>query len=266
MIERGKGWLPDDEDVVAEQLVSLHVSHLVGVAAPAPIGDIDYTTLLTRRPDQGSTSSCVGQALSISIWLIAKALGIDIPWPSAKGIYDFARAEDQPYMRFVDAGCRPLAAAAVVTQKGVVAEADWPIVFARDGSTNINVRPPIDIFQTALAFLVGAYYRIPSGPGAAALVDLALANGKMPIFAMPVDEAYEKLNTGAVYEGRAGKSLGGHMQCIAGRGDGFKRIVSSWGVSHGDNGIVKISNSYIDSGECTDIIVPTIVPRLETEG
>jgi len=250
---------------VQEQLVSLHLSKLPGAMLVPIEADIDYTGLLPKIPDQGSTSSCVGQAFSIAVWLIAKAMGIDLPWPSAKAIYDFARAEDQPYVRLNDFGCRPLAAIKCMVEMGMVAESDWPILFHPDGMSNIDVRPPLDVYQNALGYKVGAYYRIPSGPGASALVDRAPANGKMPAFAMPVDEAYERWDTSSVYQGRKGTSLGGHMQCIAGKGDGHKKIVSSWGLTHGAAGIVKIANDYIDSGECTDIIVPTVVPVLQAE-
>lgn len=260
---RGKGWLPDEAETVREELVSLHFSKIAGVMGfTVPTSEINYTGLVPRIPDQGSTSSCVGQAFTISVWLVARVMGITLPWPSAKAIYDFARAEDSPYVKLLDAGSRPLAAIRCMVEMGLVAETDWPIMVNADGSTNINIRPPLDVYQQALGYRVGDYYRIPSGPGASALIDRALAAGKMPVFAMPVDEAYERWDTGAVYPGRKGTSLGGHMQCIAGNGDGHKKIVSSWGTTHGSSGIVKIASDYFDSGEVTDIIVATVVPRL----
>ena len=259
---RGLGWRPDDPSIVQHELVSKHLSNLVGAMAPVRAPVLNYTPLLDKIPDQRNTSSCVGHAFATAIYLTAKLQGFDIPRPSAKAIYDFARGEDQPYVHLQDDGCRPLAAIRCLVDKGMVSDADWPILFHPEGMSNINVRPPIDVYQEALAAKVGDWYRIAAGPGASALIDHALARGYCPVFAMPVDHEYQWLQGEKIYEGRKGASLGGHMQAIAGKGDGYKMIVTSWGATHGDYGVVKIANDYIDSGECTDIIVCTVVPRL----
>lgn len=260
---RGFGWLPDDPTIVNHEMVHRPLGELVG-AAPSPLAirSVDFTPFMLDIPDQGATSSCVGQAFATSLFLRAAVTGISIPRPSAKLIYDFARAEDQPYVKLVDAGSRPLAAIRCLVDKGMVAESAWPILEGPDGSTNINVRPLLDIYQDALGFVVGDYYRIPAGRGASDGIRHALALGHVPVFAMPVDETYEHWGTGKVYEGRRGASLGGHMQSTGGYGDGFISVVSSWGIGHGYRGIVKIANDYFDSGEVTDIIVATLVPAL----
>lgn len=260
---RARGWRPDDAAVVAREETEKHVSNLIGALSPVAAGaEIDYAALLDKIPDQGPTSSCVGQALATALFLTAAVSGAPIPRPSAKLFYDFARAEDQPYVRLVDDGSRPLAAMRCGVDKGMVAEADWAIDFYPSGSSNINTRPPLDVFESALGYRIGDYYRIAAGAGASELVDHALARGFCPIFAMPVDEAYERLHDDSIYEGRKGSSLGGHMQAIAGKGDGFKRVVGSWGTSFGARGLVRIANDYFDSGECTDILVATVVPAL----
>jgi len=261
---RGLGWLPDDTSRVMLELATSPLDDLIGTPTSPVIDVVDYSKLLDHIPNQGQTSSCVGQAFATSLYLLGKTQGKPIPRPSAKLIYDDARAEDQPYVRLRDYGSRPLAAIRCLVEQGMVPESDWPIVFSKDEDgiehSNINDRPPLGIYQKALGFKVGGYYRIPAGYGAARAVRLALAHGYVPVFAMPVDEEYQNWS-GGVYVGRSGVSLGGHMQSTCGYGDGHILVASSWGEEHGDDGIVMIADSYFESGECTDIIVPTIVPR-----
>jgi hypothetical protein len=257
---RGLGWLPDDPQRVSFELTAAPLEDLIGTPTSPSAERVDFAPLLDKIPNQGHTSSCVGQAFATSLYLLGQTAKTPIPRPSAKLIYDFARAEDQPYVRLGDYGSRPIAAMRCLVEQGMVAEGDWPIVFEEGERSNINDRPPLDIYQRALGYKVGSYYRIRAGYGAAGAVRLALRHGFVPVFAMPVDDAYLDWD-GGVYAGRDGKSLGGHMQSTCGYGDGFILVASSWGEEHGDGGVVQIADSYFDSGEVTDILVPTLVPR-----
>lgn len=256
---RGLGWLPDDASRIALELATAPLEDLIGTPTSPVVDELDLSKKLDKIPNQGRTSSCVGQAFATSLYLLGQTQDKPIPRPSAKLIYDDARAEDQPYVRLGDYGSRPLAAIRCLVEQGMVPEADWPIIFEEGGRSNINDRPPLGIYQKALGYKVGGYYRIPGGYGAARAVRLALAHGFVPVFAMPVDEEYQNWD-GGIYTGRSGTSLGGHMQSTCGYGDGFIRVASSWGEEHGDDGIVLIADSYFESGEVTDIIVPTLVP------
>lgn len=263
-LERGKGWLEDDASIVAGELDSKHVSNLVGALAPAAANVLNYSSLLDSVTDQRNTSSCVGQAFATAMFLTAKIGGNPIPRPSAKWIYDLARMRAQPYIELVDDGSSPLTAVAGIAESGIVADAGeggWPMLF-HEGISNVNVRPPIDVYQSALGFTLGDYYRIAPGPGAASLVRHALVRGYCPVFAMPVDLPYERWNTDRIYEGRKESILGWHMQALCGFIDGALLIATSWGPTHGDAGVVAIADSYFDSYECKDIIVPTVIPRL----
>lgn len=262
MLFRGKGWVPDDAGIVQEQLSEKSGTFLREVRTGlAPV--VNYTSLLDLIPDQGPTSSCVGQAFSTALYLTAKLAGHPIERPSAKAIYDFARMEDQPHDAMTDTGSRPFAAVNALNTHGMVANGDWPILFDHEGNAkNINTRPPLHIYQNALGAKLDAWYRIAKGPEASTALIGALARGYCPIFAMPVDEAYERWDSEKVYEGRFQPSLGNHMQAIAGY-DNVNRcflIVSSWGSTHGHQGIVRIGYEYMDSGEPADFIVPTVVP------
>ncbi len=262
MVERGFGWLPDDPVIVADELERKGAELLVGATAPLSNGAVNYVSLLASIPDQRGTSSCTGQALATALFLTAAVLGMPIPMPSAKGLYDFGRDEDRPYVDPIDDGARPLSVVRCASDKGLVADADWPILFYPDGSSNINERPPIDIYQKALAAKLGDYYRIPSGPGASLLIRAALVRGFCPIFKMPVDEAFMRWTSSAVYPGRSGAVRGYHMQAIAGFGDGTILVPGSWGPYWADGGVIAIDNDYVDSGECADIIVATVIPAL----
>lgn len=267
MITRGKGYLPDDELIVSEQLVSKaaapHLGFNSGAATVLP--RIDYTGLLPFIPDQGPTSSCVGQALATAIYLNAKIAGHPIPRPSAKAIYDFAREEDQPYERLVDSGSRPLAAMNAVKNHGMTRDEDWPILFGPKGDAiNINDKPLLHVFQNALSAKLDDFYRITAGSGAVELVKFALARGYCPIFSMPVDDIYEQWSDSKIYEGRRNVSLGGHMQAIGGYDDATRSVIviGSWSRFWANGGLIQISYDYFESGECRDILVPTTAPTI----
>lgn len=264
---RGKGWKQDDPNVIDSELVGRHVSHLL--TAEPLFGEmpdsVDYTGHLGGEiPNQMNTSSCVGQAFATALHVAARVAGIPIPRPSAKAIYDFARGEDRPYIELQDEGSRPLAAIRCIQEKGLVADSVWPLLFHPGGISNVNVRPPLDVYTHALEATLGSYYRIASGRNASELVRLALARGYCPVFAMPVDEVFERWSGSAVYEGRVQPILGWHMQAITGYGPGYLNVPGSWGKAFADDGVVKIATNYFDSGECRDIIVPTAVPNVRT--
>lgn len=265
MLARGLGWKPDAEEIVgAELMMKSAAVRLLADAEKPRAAVLNYSSLLDAISDQRNTSSCVGHAFSTSIYITAKLQGTPIPRPSQKAIYDYAREEDQPYVELVDDGCRPLAAIKCLTTKGMVSNdpvEGWPLLFHPDGMTNINVRPPLDVYQSALAAKVGDYYRVAAGFGASELVRLALSSGYVPVFSMPVDSAYMWWKSDGIYEGRKGAVLGYHMQSTIGFTDGAILVATSWGPTHGDMGVVAISNDYFDSAECKDIIVSKIVPR-----
>jgi hypothetical protein len=260
---RGFGWRPDDPLDVQLQIGLQHATALVGVGARDIPAAADYRSLMDGIPDQKGSSSCTGQALATSCLLTSKFAGQPIPRPSPKVLYDFGRLEDAPGGPLQDVGARPMAVIRGGAERGLVSEADWPILFDESGRPlNINEPPPLDVYQSALAAKIGSYYRIAPGPGASLLCRVALARGFFPMFAMPVDDVYLDWSSDAVYPGRRHASEGGHMQALCGYGDGFLLIMTSWGETHGDHGVVKISSDYFDSGEATDIIVATVVPRV----
>lgn len=255
MTSRGLGCIPDHASDVADDLRDRHVGLLVGADAPTTMPlQIDYSPLLGGIPNQGRTNSCVGQALATSIYLRAQIAGSPIARPSAKAIYDIARLVDTPG-QLKDVGSRPRAAIQGIQENGLVADERWPL-----SEENVNELPPLDVFRAALAALLSEYYRIASGVGASTLIRMALSKGFCPTFVMPVDDAYDRYDGRSVYRSRTGPSLGLHMQAIVGYIDDVLLVAGSWGGGFGLAGYARIANEFFDSGEATDILVPTVVP------
>ena len=255
MRRRGYGHLPDR---ISDTLATPHVTALIGVVGPPPV-EVDASSLLTEIPDQGPTNSCVGQALATSIYLHAKSADRPINRPSAAAIYALARLGDGARHPLPDTGSRPTIAMVEAQSNGLVADARWPLRV----DTVLDV-PPLDVFEHALEAKLDAYYRIPSGPGASQMIKLAIAMGCYPIFAMPVDEAYERYDGSGVYQGVTGPVLGGHMQCFAGYYADSFIVSNSWSDHWGIRGFARVSSAWLDSYAVTDILVPTTAPARVT--
>lgn len=252
---RGLGHIPDLDEHVVDDLVHRHVGKLLGAAPIGVPAELDHSSLLEHVPDQGGTSSCVGQAFATSIYLRAKAAGHPILRPSPKAIYDGARLYDDAYRPLVDMGSRPRAAVLAMQTYGLVDEARWPLT-----EENVNDPPTLDVYAHGLGAMLAGYYRIASGEGAAVLLRQALAQGFFPAFAMNVDADYEELAPGVVYDGLRGPILGGHMQCLCGYGQGYFTVAGSWGPSFADRGFARVSDSFVESSDVSDLLVPTVVP------
>ena len=255
VIRRGLGHLPDR---ASDKQSTPHVHALIGAGASLPPLEVDASTLLTEVPDQGPTSACVGASLATSIYLHAKTAGRPIDRPSAAAIYALARLGDGARHPLPDTGSRPTLAMVEAQTNGLVADARWPLRV----DTVLDV-PPLDVFENGLDAKLDAYYAIPSGPGAAALIRRALAAGCYPIFATPVDEAYERY-VGGIYVGCTGTALGGHMQCLVGYDAKTFMVANSWGPQWGAGGFARVSADWLESYAVTDILVPTTAPARVT--
>jgi len=262
-MSRSYGHLPDHRRVIEYDLIHRPIARLPGLVHASHLetasSELSYAPLLEANgdgvPDQLSTSSCVGNAFSTSVFLRAAISGKPITRPSRKAIYDIARLIDAPYMQMVDEGSRPAAAVLGMQQYGLVDERRWPLLEER-----VNDDPPEDVFQHALDARVNNYYRIAPGAGCAASIRRALLSGYVPAFAMPVDQVYENYDGEGIYAGIMGPILGGHMQCVVGFGSGYLLVCNSWSSSWGMKGLAPVTDGWFDSSNVTDILVPTVVP------
>ncbi len=252
------GHIADHEHDVASDLRHRHIGALLGASSSALPESVDHSHHLLEVPDQGGTSSCVGQAFATAIFIRAAIAGNPIPRPSPKAIYDMARLVDAPRESLHDEGSRPRAAILGLQDYGMVAESRWPLTDA-----NVNQPPPLDVFQHGLDAMLTGYYRIGSGPGAATLIRQALAKGFIPAFAMDVDMAYEQLGRDEVYDGPKGPLLGGHMQAFSGYGPGYFIVAGSWSSAFARDGFARVTDAFVERG-ASDILVCTTVPTKVT--
>lgn len=237
---RGLGHIPDDHATVDEDLRERHVGVLLGAAAGELPSIVDYSSMLERIPDQGSTSSCVGQAFATAIFLRAHLDGIPLPRPSAKAIYDVARLIETPNA-LIDIGSRPRLAVQGMQDYGIVAEERWPLTEA-----NVNTPPPLDVFRAGLGAKLSGHYRI-GGADVGTLLRSALARGFVPVFAMDVDDAYLAYDGSAIYGGLTAPRVGSHMQAVVGYGAEYFLVANSWGAGWGQRGLARIAADFFNT-------------------
>jgi C1A family cysteine protease len=252
---RGCGFIEDPSDIVDAELYARNARGLIGNTTSVPESFTwAVTGAVPRARDQASTSSCVGQALAASIEIRSAIQGHRVV-PSAKAIYDLARMMDARGRPLVDAGSQPSRAIEGVKEYGLVSESRWPFSVA-----DIDVPPPLDVFHHGCDAMLGQHYRITPGRGAAQAIREALVKGYIPIFAMTVDDAYDRYDGSDVYRAPSGRALGRHMQAIVGYyGETFE-VLNSWGPAWGRDGIARVASGIIESSDVSSILVPTIVP------
>lgn len=249
----GLGHLPDPPGVVGHPIHAL-------IGAPPPLPpSASLEDCVDRVNDQGHTSSCVGQAGSAAVRIRAAKLGFPIPHVSALAAYTLTRGLDMlPGEDLVDAGSMPSRFFESAAAYGVIADERWP--FAEN---TVNDRLPLDVYEAGADARVTGWHPITgSGTDRTDAIKAALANGHPVTFAMQVEQAYEDLPAGEVYEYQGGPSLGGHYQVIVGYdGDAF-RVLNSWGTAWCDGGYSLISAAFMGSGEVSDVYAVDSAPTV----
>lgn len=242
---RSKGYIrdvPDARDWTLERLVG---------AAPIP-PLVDWSHCLDGIRDQGSTSSCVGQAFATVLSVRAKIAKLDVPAISALQIYALARRGELP---LADGGCRPRDAANGMRIYGVCAEGRWPF-----DASKVNIPLPWDTLQAGADAHVEGYYRVMGdGDARCAALRQALAQGYPVAFAQEVDAAFEDYGDG-ILGPFVGPSEGGHYTALIGYGPGWFLGVNSWGTSWGKGGLYRISDARVGSDVCSDFYAVTVAP------
>lgn len=253
-VTRGRGHIPDYADVVAGDLRARHVGRLLGVALRTP-AVVDYAERLDRVLDQGTTASCVGQALSTSLYLRGQIACTPVARPSPLAIYTLARLADAPHATLTDDGSRPASAVAGLRDHGLVAEPRWPLVVG-----HVDSPLPLDVYQHGGDAPLLDHYRIASGPGASVLVRQALARGFAPCLALQIDRSFEDY-AGGRWDGPEAPIVGGHYVCAVGYGEDHVWLVNSWGTGWGLGGLARIADRVLDDPfVCSDLLVPTVTP------
>lgn len=246
---KGLGFLPDDPRAVSAEGPARSIRRLIRESRP-PERWTHEPSVMTI-PDQGSTSSCVGQAFATAIETRSHISGNPIERPSSRVAYTGGRLLGAPHRPLSDDGSRPLDVVSALATYGLVAESRVPF-----SEATINDPLPLDVFQHGADALLGAHYRIVDD--VARSVRQAIAAGYVPVFAMEVDDAF--MDLGAELYVPGGAPLGLHMQAIVGYSPGEFLVAGSWGRSWARGGFARISADFVDSPKCSSFIVPTIIP------
>ncbi len=254
---RGKGHIPNKPDSRDLEIGAL--IQKLGAVARLPDA-FSLRAFAGPVNDQSITSSCVAQAGTKAVAVRSRVMSGNVsrmPEISARASYAITRGLGMlPGEALVDQGSIPRDFFIGAKSFGVVAESRLPFDPAL-----INEKLPLDVFEAGADAKVASYHTIfESGLDRCQRIRETIHGGTGVCFAMPVDQAYENIDTLDVYQGRTGRSLGGHYQLIVGYGVGWFEILSSWGIGHGGGGTVRISPSYIGNAELSDFMAVDVAP------
>lgn len=247
---RGTGHVPDAPDPRDRWWTA---AARLGAPRGLPV-EATLEPYLRRVKDQGSSNSCVGQAIASAVDVRLRRLGATLAEPSSLASYTMARSEDRASAadRLSDWGCSPRTAMRALRDRGLPSEADWPFAL-----TEVNEELPWDVHQRASAGRVTSWHRVMSEGASRALeVCNALAQGFPVVFGTVVDAAFQAgLWDGAV-KPAAGDPVGSHMMTVLGywrpRGGLQWRILNSWGEGWGDKGLFWAEEDYLTDPRAGD--------------
>lgn len=237
---------------------------LLGAARNLP-GEASLEPFVRAVRDQGTASSCVGNAIAQACDVRLARLGLAYAPPtSALAIYTMARALARTDGKEVlaDEGSYARLAFKAARDNGLVPEERWPHDFAR-----INDELPWDVLQQASAFRVASWYRVgASGASRAHEVCNAIAQGWPVVLAAQVDTPFmDHAGRGKVPAYDPAKAAGGHMLCLVGYGtDGPSKVfrgVNSWGEGWGDKGLFWAGEEWLAADTIDDVYIVQVAGK-----
>lgn len=254
-IERGLGMLPNERDD-RDYLYRVNNNALDRVS-----GDISleqYSTVV----DQGSTSSCVGNAVAGAVWIKENQSGKGYLYPSRNWLYWNARYRHQG-VNVTDDGTFIRECCKALCKVGVPDEKLWPFKKSR-----INNRPEFGLFMKADPRKGGAYYAITqSGDARITAIRSALAEGHPVVFGTRLVESFMSAKGSSIIEKpKDGEdSVGRHAMVIIGhKEEGLFRVLNSWGKYWRDEGKCWFTDEYIAWGGTRDLTIIKGWKRLES--
>jgi hypothetical protein len=203
-------------------------------------------------PDQGTTSSCVGQAIRQGFGVEEARTNPNREPVSALGIYFNARAEHG--MEEYDAGTFLRTGIKSLVRFGPLREKDWPF-----DASQVNRRPSWNAYRRAYdAKGPRGYFRIDT-TGDARLRDIqsAIAAEHPVVFGTTVTESFLSNEGGSLIDRPSSSDpiAGGHAMCIVGYDGDMYRIANSWGTLWRDHGFAWLRESYLSWSETQDLWV-----------
>lgn len=248
----GTGWLPDEPDERDFDARDL----LTGSTGPLP-DFIDLRPHMRRMVQVGE--SCVMNSVVAAWCLCASAEGHTLPTPSRS--HGYYKARELEGGDIVDRGCYPRLALQAPIKYGICAEARWPHVDA-----TINQAPPWDAQQHAYDARIDSFYRVWGYDDERLdACHLGLHRKKPFLVGTLVDSGLK--NAGPDTIGRAtGLITGRHMMLgvVRDRARGRWGLQNWWGIGHGDEGIVWVSDDRLASTDCDDVYMVKLAPRMVT--
>ena len=246
--QKGLGYKPDAADERDYKYGAAAAPDLPGELSTAP----DLSSYVGRVRDQGSTSSCVGQALAAAIEITSLARDGAPLHASAQWLYTVAR-EAEGRKTIADDGSFPRLAMQAANLRGVLPERSFPF-----SAETIEQRPAPSASVSAYDLRGLRFYRVDSyGSERVDALDDALRRGCAVLFGGPVSAQYQH-NEGDPID-TMGTSIGGHMQCLVRCGTS-PLVLNSWGVLWGDRGYSHWTRDLVAHYPATDIYAVTSVP------
>lgn len=231
------------------------LSRLAAVNRVTVPESLDLRSYVRTIPDQGQTSSCVGQALAQCLRVRSVIQGSPID-PSAMAIYAMARTNERPSAKTLpDNGSYPARALEALSEWGVVAEARWP------QSSSPTAPVPTDVYEAGTeAYVTGEYLIASAGDARGLEIRQAIAARHPVFFVMAVTDSYERLASLDAWDGMGQSSRGDHAQAIVGFDTAGVIVAGSWGESFGLRGFTRVAWRYVESPRCGNFHVVAIAP------
>ena len=242
------GWLPDAPDIRDWGLDRLGVSSSDTLPGEVLLRDAGPPGVF----NQGSTSSCVGQAIAAAIHMLEWAAafksgrGPSLEPPSALYIYALARAQHSTFLR--DNGTFIRLAAEAVRKMGVPCAEAWPFSTA---PWRVNRRPSWKAHMMAEPRHGTAYYRIwDTGDDRIQQMKRALFAGYPVVFGTRIDRAFMVDDGPMIVDGADVDDIaGGHAMLCTGYRHTESGLVfqvrNSWGTSWRDTGYCWFTEDYM---------------------
>jgi len=251
------GWIPDTEDA---RDLSFATSDLLSSSPIVKTITIDYRPHVVKRVQKAN--SCVAHALAGGCNMLMSLEGTSMPLVAVAPPYAGARSLMWPRQPLVDIGCSKRFLHEWTRKFGLVPETLWP-----ETEENINVMPPVDVWQEGQIASLEKYHAIPEGKGCAQLVIEALRRRAAVTRAQMADEGWRDIGR-KIYDqtdGPLGKVLGGHDELVVGYLESLDIfiIASTWPAGiDGDEGFVYQSSRSFEA-MARDIRVIEMTPRID---
>lgn len=237
----GKDWIDLDKDI----------QELLDAALPQSTGNVDLRDYCTDS-NQGSLSSCVGNATADAVEIISAISGQSRVELSRLFVYAMARILNGNLNK--DGGTYIRSAFESLSKFGICEETMWPYV-----SNKVFTSPSFQAQQIARGHKIHSYYRIKSAGAQRVKEAVAALRAQKPVvFGTLLDKSFYNINSMEPVGIPKGPSIGGHAMVLVGYKNGNFIAKNSWGPHWGDKGYWTMTPDYFAWANTWDIWVPTL--------